>query len=1238
MGFGVPQNLPGKGTKRQRNRRKQPPVPVPYAPTPKGRAAARAAGAYDRPAVSTTGSVKKGSSGSSLVDALTSVATSPAGTLLGGVDNPISSTTKSLVADEATNLAEVARRHYPAVFGDDPTLAAVQQPVDEKSLQAAATILAPVPVGNAGKALEAAQAIKASEKAAQEATAGAKAVRALAGKSPIRSAATKAAEKAEPAVVRAARQAAGRRAAEQAAKLPAPVRVAGKVAGKSVALPFKRPLTTPIIAQAPAFALSGGNVNELAKPFKGQGTLAAITGAVGDAGGGVLPGVAGNAFKDALDLPAVALPSTYIAGAGAVEAAQGRPQRLEGLWNQYLKTGVIPALLRADPQAALKAAEEHPLFTVLQASGGLALLGRGSGGLVRNLSKGHIGGTERPPVFIKGAEHYGNVNEILGRGRYSPDLIRQSMQRAYDKRRVETTGGPYATKKQAERIVRRDIPDRYAFEREQVRRLDRERIVKAMQGAEPRKNRFKIDKASADVVSLAVQKIIRTPETFYDDLRTYRSQLQDAAKSGEMTKNELAANNKLVKQVDRAIESANPEEVVKAANHFIEQHGKLVGNIVDQGLLDASQAERAALMPFARVHMGAGYEKGVGMVDRHGNLLPTEAIKAEMDRHGVEAPGFLTHQPRTDSARGAWYRAFFPERQSLSKKSRTGAAAARGTYDASYRALVEQAARSQSIVDATGGFDGLIRQFKIKPPKGVKDLGTAHAALLDPEKYGWDLPPDIKLRPIRTAPFLSLKRELQAAARHQDLLDPEAGKQLHDLAETTLRDAEEPGSGPVVYVPDQLYTRLLEHFQPSTSLEKAVQVGNTAFKGAVLPFSPSFYIGNFADNAMRTALAGIGPSDILLGRKVAKELPEAARESIQPGAMYGSFKRSQPYRDARQFEGTPLAGVARSLHAVRRTPGPKQVVTFFDRTRDFLLELNSRMFERLPQYGAIGKEARRELQAKSGYWHHALTVSDGAFKDLVKGLRGTDKQIQYAKAVEQVFGNWGKNGPAARGILANLVPFWQWGRASTRFVLMTLPAHHPIKTGLIAAAAEMTEDERKKFGLDQFADEPVPGFLQGNLPAGDTITKNLSKYTSFGSFGDYPEFIGKMFFAQGSSPLKALEGVDWKNDQLTKADGTPLGPTERAKFALLTGVEQFIPGVNLIEQTAAGELAGFSPIATEEKDKLDFLRSLSKSQQITVPAKGSGGGGSSSSGTDYGSVFSGGGSGVDYGSVFSGGN
>lgn len=1060
---------------------------------------------------------------------------------------------------------------------------------------------------------------------------------AVAGKrAALRGAVKRGAAKAEPEAVAGARKAAAEKAGAAVAKLPAPVRAAGRAA----TLPVRRPLTAPFAVQTPAVVTGKGSFMDA---LEGKGTYADIASTVGNAAASVVPGEAAqNLVRDVFNLPAVALPSVYLPVAGAVEAAQGDPARLDRLWHEYSKTGLIPALARGDAHAALEAIKHHPLFTALEVGGAGAIAGRGAGAFVRGATHGRVGGIERPPVHIQGAEQYGNVNAILGREHYSPDLLRQAAQRLYDRRR-----GPHATPKQAERVMRRDLPDRYAFEREQIRRVNRQEIVKAMQAAAPKKGRFKIDKASADVVSLAVQRIIRSPETFYEDLRGYRGQLEQAAKSGELTRSELSANRALVKSIDKAIHSANPEEVVRAANAFIEHHGKLVHNIVDQGLLDPRQAERAALIPFARVHMGASYKKGVGTVDKNGELLTNEAIKAEMERRGVAMPGFLTHQPRTASARGAWYRAFFPDRQSLSKKVRTGAAAAHGTYDASYRALVEQAARSRSIVDATGGFDGLIRRFGIKPPEGVKDLGTAHDALLNPERYGWDLPPDVNLRPIRTAPFLALKRELVAAARHQDLLDPENSQTLHGLAEKTLTEAEQPGGGPVAYVPDALYGRLLEHFHPSNTLEKAVQAVNTGFKGAVLPFSPSFYVGNAADNYLRAALAGIGPSDIFLGRKlmtgktafgrkISEPVDVGPRESIQPGAMYGSVARTQPYRDARQFQNSSLGGLARAMHAVRETPGPKQAYAAFKASSGVLLELNSRLFERLPQYGAIGKEARRQLQATSGHWHHALMIGDDAFRDLANGLRNTDKQIQYAKAVEQAFGNWGKNGPAARGVLANLVPFWQWARASTRFVLLTLPAHHPIKTGLIAAAAEMTEAERKKFGLDKFADEPLPGFLQGTIPSGGGVLRNLPKYTSFGVFGDYPEFIGRMFFAQGSSPLNALEGLDWKGDKLTKADGSPADDTERAKAAILAAGEQFIPGINLLEGALGGELEKFSPLATESGEKLDYLRKLSKSQEITVPVKGSG---SSSSGADYGNVFSGGaGSSVDYGSVFSGGH
>jgi len=1025
----------------------------------------------------------------------------------------------------------------------------------------------------------------------------------------VRGAAKSAAEKAEPAAVRVARQGVARRVGQAAERVPGPLRTAGSLGGRVAATPFKHPFTSALALQAPAAAIHG-DPHEFTKAFEGTGTLAAIGNAAGDVAASALPGkVAQNLVKDAFNLPAVALPSAYMPIAGAVEAAQGNSSRLQGLLDSYAKTGLLPAVFRGDPKAALHALENHPLYSALEVSGAASVAGRGAGALVRGGTGGRLAGTERPALAIKGLEHYGDVRPVAGRfgsggSRYSPDLFRQLLQRGSDARRVRKQGGNYATATESRRAINA-TGDRFAYERDQVRRLHKHEIVAALHDARPKSGRLKTDKASAGVVALAVQRIIRDPKTFHEDLRTYRAQLEKAYKSGELTRSEKATNRALVKQIDKGIEGGNPEAVVHAANAFIEHHGALVDQLVFQGLLDKAQAEKAAAIPFARVHMGADHHPDHGVVDAQGNPLSLDKITAEMQRHGIEAPGFLTHRARTDSAGGAWYRALFPERQSLPKQARTGAATAHGTYDASYRALVEQAARSQSIVDATGGFDGLIGQFGLKAPDGVKNMSQAHDALRNPDRYGFNPPPDVPLRPIRIAPFLALKRELEAAKEHQGLLNPENSPALENVAAQALAEATRDGSGPVAYVPETLFKRMEEHFRPTASYEKAAQAANTAFKGAVLPFSPSFYIGNAVDNWMRFALGGHGPSDILLGRKISKQIPEGARESIIPGAGYGSFKRVQTYRDARQFEGTPLAGVARTLHAVRETPGPKQAVNLFDATRDFLLEANSKLFERLPQYGALGKEARRDLQASSGHWHHALMVSDGAMKDLVKGLRHTDKQIQYAKAVEEVFGNWGKNSPFARHVLTNLVPFWMWGRASIRFVLLTLPAHHPIKTGLLAAAAEMTEEERKRFGLDKYVgDEPLPGFLQGNVPSGSGVTRNLSKYTSFGTFSDLPEFLGRMFFAQGAGPIQALQGLDWKGDKLAKADGTPAGDEERVKAALLTMGEQFIPGFNLAQ--GLGEPGKFSPVATESGEKLDFLRGLSKSQQITVPATGSG--------------------------------
>lgn len=1212
----------GKGGRRPRPIK----VAVPYAPTKKGKAAERAAAGRSLKA---SGSVEK-SSGVSLGD-IASVAADvvtapgPLGPLAKG---PMGDVIRSTLKDSAENAIDVVNESETARLlrgeGPRPGGFAAHEP-SKKELQLAGDLSLLIPggegvslAGKAGKVIQgasdlksASKLIEASKAAVKEGGAAEKVAKRAWGAGRGRSAIAKVASKAEPEAVRAARTDVARRAAQAAGRLPKSVRTTGRVAGRAVALPVKRPFTAPIAAQVPAAAISG-NPSELGKAFTGQGVFANASSSLGDTVASAVPGeVAKNLVKDAFNLPAVALPSAYLPIAGAVEASKGDSSRLEKLLHDYEASGLLPAALKGNLPGVAKALKEHPLFSALEVSGATAAVGRGAGAAARAATHGKLGGTERPALVIQGMEKYGDVRPVAGKlgtggARYSPDLLRQLIQRGADRRRTGKRGGQYASPAEAERALK-SYADRYAYERQQLQRVHRFENTHDVYGARPKSGRFRTDKASAGVVSLAVQKIIRSPETFGEDLRTYRGQLERVYKEGELTKGEKASNRALVKQIDKAIRSGNPEEIVKSANAFIKTHKDLVDELVSRGLLDPEQAQKAALTPFAVVHMGA----------KPGELPPTEEILSEMKRHGADEPGFLTHRPRTTSAGGAWYRAFFPERQTLPRQARTGGAAARGTFDASYRALVEQAARTGTIGDAAVGFDEMMRKFAVPAPGGVKSMNQAHDVLRNPDRYGINLPEGVELQPIRVAPFMAMRKELEAAHSHQALLDPENNPALERVASEAMAAAERDGEGPIAFVPRTLFKRLQDHFKPTATHEKVAQSINTAFKGAVLPFSPSFYIGNAVDNWMRAGLAGIGPSDIRLGKRADKVMrdmgEEGATESIIPGAGYGSVKRVQPYRSASQFEGTSLAPLARTWTAIRHTPGPKQVTDLYKASKDFLLEVNSKFTERLPQYGALGKEVRRDLQARTGHWHHALMVSDDALKDLLKGVRNTDKQVQYARAVEDVFGNWGKNGPFARHILSNFVPFWMWARASTRFVLMTLPAHHPIKTAILAAAAEMTEPERKRFGLDKFAEEPLPGYLQGSLPIGGGIGRNVPKYTSFGSFSDYPEFLGKLFFAQGSSPLQALQGLDWKGDRLAKEDGSPVSDQERVWLATLTGAEQFVPGFNLIQGATGGDVGKFSPVAAETGDKLKFLRELSKMQQITVPVS------SESSGSSWGS-------------------
>jgi hypothetical protein len=90
--------------------------------------------------------------------------------------------------------------------------------------------------------------------------------------------------------------------------------------------------------------------------------------------------------------------------------------------------------------------------------------------------------------------------------------------------------------------------------------------------------------------------------------------------------------------------------------------------------------------------------------------------------------------------------------------------------------------------------------------------------------------------------------------------------------------------------------------------------------------------------------------------------------------------------------------------------------------------------------------------------------SSRGLDELARGMVHTHNQEAAAQFVERVVGRWGKYSPQMRAVLIH-APFVQWLGVALKYVYVTLPAHHPIKTAIAAALDEMSTDERKKLGL-----------------------------------------------------------------------------------------------------------------------------------------------------------------------------
>lgn len=1020
-------------------------------------------------------------------------------------------------------------------------------------------------------------------------------------------------------------------------------------AGRALTFPLRHPVLTagsPLAAQAPLAAVHG-NPAELGKALHGTGVEADLLAGAGKAVSSALPGVAGNTLSDALSLPAQVLPSSYLTLKAAGNAVAGDPTELDALRKSYQETSALPALLSGRLGEAASRAGEHPLYTALEAAAIKSGIGLGAGELLKRLGHPGFQNEQRPPLSV-----YGDVQQH--RAPYSADALTRLMQRRSDARRTTGPNGELlATPREASRHLRSAL-DREVFAGEQVRRGNQRQVAHELEAVRPQ------DPRQADVVSLAIQGIARNPDRAIGDLQQYRDELVN--QQPHLAASELAANRHMIETIDHALANPNPQAIFNAARTFIDRQGPVNDALVAKGLLDPHQARKAIAIPYARTHMDAGYglsradvaeeariraemkqsglsdqERGqllgrlssvrakTQTLDAAGHPLSLDAIEQHMAANGVEPPGFVTQRPAPASGPGSFFQP--PnERASLPRQRRTGEATTRGTFDPKWEAVVQQAIHGRTVLDKVNNFEHIVDRFGLRAPGGhtFRDSAEAKRAAEHPEDFNMRLP-DVPggWKPVRLAPWLAKKSELEAAAGlgHNNALEADQHQMVENFSADAIKNALEPGDGPAILLPKVITDRLRQHFQEILPTEKAAQAFTGAFKGAVLPTSPKWAAGNAIDNyIVRSFGTGIGPLEMRTGKRFAELVKrenspeEAARalESIVPGGLYGSYARIQPYRALEQFAGTKIEPLARAAHALLTTPGVKTLHDLYTRYRDTVFELDSKYVEQLPQYGQLAKSARKELGLTRHAFRRAVAAEQSVVMDLARGLRHPENVDRFAKEVEQVFGNWGKNGPEARRFLTTWAPFWMWGRAAIKFAFITLPRDHPVLTGLLAASQQMTREERQKLGFDFAGDSPQPPYLQGSIPdpmhAGGVVP--VGTLTTFGTFGDLPQFLASVPAPQFSSAILGGLGLDWKGDKLVNKKGQPASEQERIKAALLGTADGYIPFLNVARSVAGHGAIGVSPFRATSPQIDQYLRERHNMQEISVPISSGSGGGS----------------------------
>jgi hypothetical protein len=981
-----------------------------------------------------------------------------------------------------------------------------------------------------------------------------------------------------------------------------------------------------------------------------------------------------NIINDAINLPAGVPQTAFGVAKVGVSAAHGDTKPAKALWKGLKNHTFIGNALQGRWKQAGRQAFNHPLDTGLELSGAKAVIGRGAGAGLRGVGKvtgskalKRAGSTKRAPLKLYAHSTHGPTHPRT----YSKDAINKAVQVLADRRRAKKHGkdtvkpGSRHQKHLLSQKLNADIAMHESVRRIRVGRGTAQ-VVHQTRAGKVGKVRAKLPKTAAarhrtpgvtaahqQAIPLAVERVLTTPKNVVRDLKRYRQKLVDNPPPNP-SHADLALHQQMVKQVDGLLADkkflANPHPAFHAAEKVIAGEHPLTQRLQNLHLLSQDEAA-AAHVPYAIVHMRAkpskaglptvrmtaaeqaaavsaaqaehaghmadaarlaqaGTTRGVQAAlnrakaaqaraealraspDRH---LTVDEIKAHMQdpaNHGgdvVPAPGFFSQRPGA-TGKGSFYTAAVGRNMKRVQpyfKHRSGAAVLHGTHEADIPALVAQRARAENLVSQAEGHQALFGKYGLHKSVDAQGRPTYFGTRDEANTAATELSPHVgvDLVPVNLGNAKAIQ-DLYDTGQIEHLTHAGLSGRVHAMFSDT-------GHGQYVLVPKMLQEKLTASVAPRGGARRRLEEFTKHWKASVLTTSTHWPAGNAIDLATRLGMEGIGPSNVLRGIRLmakTKKVSPAAADELNARAV-GAFMRSQ--RGMETF---------RPPNRVARLPVVKQIAGAWRGYRDTVYGANGVM-ENLASYGALGKWAGRQVD---GFMRHSSRGLD----ELARGMVHTHNQEAAAAFVERVVGRWGKYSPQMRAVLIH-APFVQWLGVALKYVYVTLPAHHPIKTAIAAALDEMSVDERKKLGLyvDPFHNDP--GQLAPNQQAGVRAgpTSNVFPSGTFSSFGTGAQFAANPLgtlgnFAAAPQLSTAINmgryGLDAFGNPIRNPDGSKPTQMDLNLLAAYSIVEPLVPFASasrrVMERGGSSSPTStiFSPRTTKAHPGKDVLAGLTR--------------------------------------------